>query len=199
MLCPNSSIKFMFTMLQPIVIYTWIFLFHYNYFNLRFVGFYSSRPAGERSWNSSLWPWKCSGWPCSSWCCARPALGGAITTLGWFSVTVGSPFMNFLKILKLVLWNGNAWELTKHFKESFHITLLKPNTLRFTFEIVVVDDLLELFKLGMRIDEQGVDGGEVEDSARGLGLPAHQLHPLAEVLLWINHLWPRLITESITT
>lgn len=60
--------------------------------------------------------------------------------------------------------------------------LLIANTIRTRFLIEIDDNLLELLKLGVGIDEEGVDGEEVEVGFGELVVPPGQFQAFFQVV-----------------
>ena len=87
---------------------------------------------------------------------------------------VGSPVIDLIQILELVFGIGYPCELAKHPKELFNEGLLEIDPIGGVILVVVVDDLPEVFELGVVVDKEGVDGEQAELVPHCLLLPLHQ-------------------------
>lgn len=68
------------------------------------------------------------------------------------------PLIDFVQILELILCDGYARHLTKHFKQSFDVGLTIFDAIGIFFIIVFLDYLSEFDEFGVVVDEERVDG-----------------------------------------
>ena len=88
----------------------------------------------------------------------------------------------------LVFREWYSGEFTEHFEQFLYIILLQFDPAGFYFLIVIFNDLFELSEFGVVIEEEGVDGHEVEPLFVDTLLPPHQFDPLLQLGLRNFHL-----------
>ena len=103
-------------------------------------------------------------------------------------VVDSGPLINLLQIILLIFREGDPSEFAEHLEESLYVGLLKFDAAGGGFVIEVLNDLLEVFELGVVVEEEGVDGHQVEALSLHSLLPTHQLHPLLQLRLRNFHL-----------
>lgn len=99
-----------------------------------------------------------------------------------FSI-IGSPLINFIQIVELILSVNHPGEFAKHVEELLDVGLFESDPICFLFLVIVLDDLLELFEFGVVVDEQGVDGQQVVFLLYCILLPLHQPDLLLQLRL----------------
>lgn len=101
---------------------------------------------------------------------------------------ISRPLIDLIQIFKLIFAVGYSGELAKHFEELLYVGLLELDPVGCLFLVVVVDDLLELFELGVVVDEERVDGQQIVLLLDGVLLPLHQPYPILQGGgLWTHH------------